>query len=706
MAGAIPLNAAEIEAILDQAFEVEFTFRNSARTAAALAGLRRDQQDFILNWTLRVASTNIEVGYQFAIQAMDALSAMERRTIEAWALHAMDCYDRSGLRPALNVIADIDRFVQMGQERAAGAVLEDQAGVLVHFVHGLSGRKLKIEEGESTYTDTETLYLPAVVARFPDARDNFRLYKAMVAHHWAQTRFGTFNLDLSGALAELDDPERALACFQALELLRLDACVQRELPGLFREMVRLREQLQQPLVPEGWQAYAEQLRDPSAAAGDCLELVVPIYGRRLPARVCYQGELRPELVAEVRVRRLEREKAYFRVKLAEVAAELAEGRDQPLPERFELKEKRRAVSDELGGRFEITLDDRPVPVPEAVLNLMSSIIVDMGQIPDDYLSPAGPGEYDLRQYDEQTLNPEEVWQGAYHEEGAFLYNEWDFKRQHYRKNWCVLRELKVEPVHDRYAEKVREKYLGLVKHLRKTFEAMADEDRLLKRQTYGDGIDIDALVEAWADVHVGLEMSDRLFTRMHREERNIAVVIMVDMSGSTKGWINDAEREALILLSESLHALGDRYAIYGFSGTTRKRCELFTIKTFEEDYDRDVQARISGIRPKDYTRMGPAIRHLSQLLRDTQARTKLLITLSDGKPEDYDGYYLGEYGIEDTRQALFEARRDGIHPFCITIDEKAREYLPHMYGAANYIVIKDVAALPYKVSDIYRKITT
>jgi nitric oxide reductase NorD protein len=181
---------------------------------------------------------------------------------------------------------------------------------------------------------------------------------------------------------------------------------------------------------------------------------------------------------------------------------------------------------------------------------------------------------------------------------------------------------------------------------------------------------------------------------------------MVDMSGSTKGWINDAEREALILLSESLQALGDRYAIYGFSGTTRKRCEMFTVKTFEEAYDREVQGRISGIRPKDYTRMGPAIRHLSQLLRDTEARTKLLVTLSDGKPEDYDGYYLGEYGIEDTRQALFEARRDGIHPFCITIDEKAREYLPHMYGAANYIVIEDVAALPYKVSDIYRKITT
>lgn len=93
---------------------------------------------------------------------------------------------------------------------------------------------------------------------------------------------------------------------------------------------------------------------------------------------------------------------------------------------------------------------------------------------------------------------------------------------------------------------------------------MRDVDRLLKRQPDGDGIDIDALVEALADAHEGAEMSDRLFTRMYRNERNIAVVFMVDMSGSTKGWINDAERESLVLLCESLQTLGDRYAIYGF----------------------------------------------------------------------------------------------------------------------------------------------
>ena len=103
--------------------------------------------------------------------------------------------------------------------------------------------------------------------------------------------------------------------------------------------------------------------------------------------------------------------------------------------------------------------------------------------------------------------------------------------------------------------------------------------------------------------------------------------------------------------------------------------------------------------------MGVTIRHLTHLLGEIEARTKLLITLSDGKPDDYDGYR-GEYGIEDTRQALIEARNTGVHPFCITIDSEARDYLPHMYGAVNYTVIDEVRKLPLKVSDIYRRLTT
>ena len=228
---------------------------------------------------------------------------------------------------------------------------------------------------------------------------------------------------------------------------------------------------------------------------------------------------------------------------------------------------------------------------------------------------------------------------------------------------------------------------------------------MLFRSSDGDDIDLDALIEAFADYVNGREMSEYVYTRYRNQERNIAVMFMVDMSGSTLGWVNDAERESLVLLCEALEMLGDRYAIYGFSGRTNKRCEVYRVKEFGESYNQDVRQRISGIRPKAYTRMGVAIRHLGEMLHATHARTKLLITLSDGRPEDYGGYK-GKYGIEDTRHALLELKQSGIHAFCITIDNEAQEYLPHMYGAANYAVIDEVQKLPYKVADIYRRLTT
>ena len=111
------------------------------------------------------------------------------------------------------------------------------------------------------------------------------------------------------------------------------------------------------------------------------------------------------------------------------------------------------------------------------------------------------------------------------------------------------------------------------------------------------------------------------------------------MSGSTRGWINRAERESLVLLCEALETLGDRYAIYGFSGMTRKRCEVYRIKRFADPYDEAARGRVAGIRARDYTRLGVAIRHLCGLLNQVEARTRILVTLSDGKPDDYGGEY-------------------------------------------------------------------
>jgi nitric oxide reductase NorD protein len=137
----------------------------------------------------------------------------------------------------------------------------------------------------------------------------------------------------------------------------------------------------------------------------------------------------------------------------------------------------------------------------------------------------------------------------------------------------------------------------------------------------------------------------------------------------------------------------------------RLRCEVFPIKNFDQSYNDEVREKIGSIAPREYTRMAPAIRHMTSVLKDVDAKVKLLITLSDGKPEDYDDYK-GEYAIEDTRHALIEAKMAGLHPFCITIDQHAHEYMAHMYGEVNYIFIDDVRKLPVRMPEIYRVLTS
>lgn len=700
----IPLPADQIEQKLEQWLEIEFTKNRVDELAALIAALSREDQDLLLGWVRRIASTNTHLAHQFVIRALQHYphGRLDQRMIDAWALHTMDAHDQGGARAAFEVVNQVGNFAELRHAHANGALFEEVGNILLTFVHGLSGRQLKLEQGEAAYTDSEVLYLPAIVAEMQKPEDNFILCKAMVTLLWAQTRFGTFRADLAGALHAYADAGKAHRIFHALETLRLEACIGRELPGLYREMQRLKT-LSDWNSPAEWAPYIAALARPDASVFDSLRFLQQAYAGDTPEALCFQGELRLDVVAVCRAERIEREKILLRVKLAQELEKLAPDARSPAPQ-FDVKHAAENESSELPP-MDITLDDAPIAPPAGMKQLLTSIYLDLGEIPDEYLVAAGPGEYDPALYEEKNQDSDDVWQGTYHEEGATFYPEWDFGRQLYRKNWCVMREKDVPPVNDNFAFHTLQKYHGLVKHLRRTFEAMRDENRMIKREISGEDVDIDALVEALADSRDGSEMSDRLFTRMHRAERNIAVMFMVDMSGSTNGWINDAERESLVLLCEVLETLGDRYAIYGFSGTTRKRCEIYRIKQFDEPYNEQVKARISGIRAQDYTRMGFVIRHLSSLLNRVDARTRILITISDGKPDDYNDGYRGKYGIEDTRKALVEARRSGIHPFCITIDTKGRDYLPHMYGAANYVVIDEVVKLPLKVANIYRRLT-
>ena len=176
-------------------------------------------------------------------------------------------------------------------------------------------------------------------------------------------------------------------------------------------------------------------------------------------------------------------------KVQDFAAQAAEPHDpQPdNPQHLSLKQIGTDLPE--GFTYELLWDGKPVAPPEETPGVMASIMQDLGVIPEDYLVPAGPGAYS-KESPTVKLDPNDVWKGTYHEEGALLYKGWDFTRRHYRKNWCVLRERDVHPQYSNFISATLTKHSGLLKSLRRTFEALRGQDKLLKKQAHGAGVDI------------------------------------------------------------------------------------------------------------------------------------------------------------------------------------------------------------------------
>jgi len=701
-----PFTYAEIEERLDDMF-----VEANEDLISHLTNFDIQTQDTLLELISKAASTNSGLAYQLCLRLERAIALMEIDTIELWLDQAIDAFDNKGLYSSIEVLDQLESVAHHAKQKLTGIAFEEVCNMLEHFVIGLNGRKLNIEIGKKCYTDTETIFVPNMLNQFSEKDDNFQLYKCMVVNLWAQNWFGTWRQDLTELFSTYENPQQAQDWFHVLETIRLDYKIKDELPGIHRQMQRLCKLSNHQSIEETANSIKPHTITVHSTLEDTLSLLEQLHHLPAPELHSYAASIDANEVAITREARLIKEKDLFRNVIAHIVDEKKQQSDNDDTENSADSEEHKITAEEIpdpnmpeGFTYQLELDGDPVEPPEGVESLISSIIQDLGEIPDDYLVAAGDGNYKILQ-DENKIDNSNVWAGTYHEEGAFLHKEWDFRRQRYKKNWCALREVDITPGSTKFIDETINKYSGLIKNLRRTFEILRGEDKILKKQPYGDDIDIDALVEAYADTASGMEMSENIFTKMHKEERNIAVIFMVDMSGSTKGWINDAERESLVLLCEALETLGDRYAIYGFTGNTRKRCEVYPVKTFDDAYDQKTKGRISNITPQDYTRLGVFIRHFNQMFETVEAKTKILITLSDGKPEDYDGYR-GEYGIEDTRVALLESRQQGVHPFCITIDKEGRDYLKTMYGTASYVVIDDVSQLPLKVADIYRNITS
>ncbi|WP_250148121.1 nitric oxide reductase activation protein NorD [Halomonas jincaotanensis] len=302
------------------------------------------------------------------------------------------------------------------------------------------------------------------------------------------------------------------------------------------------------------------------------------------------------------------------------------------------------------------------------------------------------------------LAPDEATGGRL--KGRHTYPEWNHRKQVYLPDHCVvLSDVQSEEGEHWAPDEVTRRR---IRRVRREFEALRPRREILRGQMDGGELDMDAVIRSHCDLAATGESSDRLYLASRTQARDLAVSILVDVSLSTEAWLEDRRvldvaKEALLVLGHGLAGCGDDYAIHSFTSQRRHKVWVNTLKDFDEPMGERVSRRIAALKPGSYTRMGPAIRHLTGQLAERPNRHRLLLLLTDGKPNDND-YYEGRYGIEDTRKAVLEARRKEVKVFGVTIDREAGRYIPHLFGRGGYAIVQRPEHLSLALPGIYRQI--
>lgn len=294
-------------------------------------------------------------------------------------------------------------------------------------------------------------------------------------------------------------------------------------------------------------------------------------------------------------------------------------------------------------------------------------------------------------------------------EDALSYPEWDYRAQAYRNPGTTVHIAPAVSGPQVWVDETLEHHRGMLALIRRRFEMLHARRITLRRRTEGEEIDLDACIEAFADLNAGARMPDRLYQTSRARQRDLAILLLIDVSGSTDGWVSahrrviDVEREALLLVCVALQELGEPYAVQAFSGEGPGGVSVRELKRFDEAFDNEVALRIAALEPEHYTRAGAALRHATATLMQKPANHRLLLLLSDGKPNDVDQYE-GRYGVQDMQRAVTEAKLSGIFPFCLTIDRQAAGYLPQVFGPNQYAMLPRPQLLPIVLVDWMRRL--
>ena len=287
-----------------------------------------------------------------------------------------------------------------------------------------------------------------------------------------------------------------------------------------------------------------------------------------------------------------------------------------------------------------------------------------------------------------------------------LIDEWDYRKNDYLINYVRIKPqvtLNVTPI------EVPKRLKKTVKKIQGELDLLALDRIKNDKLPYGDEINMDT----WIDYKGHLNKSmhhQNFYTTYEKKSRDMATLILADVSLSTEGGITqevriiDVIKDGLMVFSEALEKLGDSFSIYSFSSLQNKKVYFNIIKNFKDKYSDLIRGRIDSMQPQYYTRLGAAIRESAKILDKQQAANKLLLIISDGKPNDEDRYD-GRYGIEDTKKAIEEVKKKGITPFCITVDLDAKEYLSYLFGRNGFAVVRDGQKLPKVIPEVYINLT-
>jgi nitric oxide reductase activation protein len=620
--------------------------------------------------------------------------------------------------------------------------------------------------------DGRIISLPALLRRYPTAEENTRLYLVMAAHEAGHVEFGTYRLTLEPfselvialqqryGRAKQAAPATLAALFQMyphpgliqdlwmlVEDARVEFLLQREYPGLQRDLQQFaREAFTTRSLTHGLtvkELVVDQLLQLSTAASQPVAIHEAVKDEIAILWPMCEAILAPTSTAEEAVRlahalyvRLEE---LLAPKGAMIQAEQADDASEDLgvgpsasgqtgedyrpvtnwvyrgamnPEFIRQQGQDGRASDEQkqsediermasapGGAQESSVQGQRIREGTRTANesdrlaggrQLPSHVEELLALKVEQPAPvdhAGPGDRMVR------------------------YPEWDQGIDDYRLNWCRVVERAAEEGSGDIVGTTLSAHGSEVSALRRFFESLRPPGlRRVPGQADGDELDVDAAVRMCAERAAGADLSDRIYVRRERKERDVAAAFLVDVSGSTSRQLDngrrviDLEKEGLVLLCEALEAVGDQYALYGYSGQGRGQVDFLVIKDFADQLGGKAAHRLGGLAPMRQNRDGAAIRHATAKLLAREARTRLLILISDGRPLD-DGYK-DEYSLEDTKASLREARQRGVHPFCITIDREADAYVRRMYGDVQFAVIDHLEAFPMRLPRIYQRLTT